>query len=94
MTLDVQARKVVVDTAGVETPVPIDDWVQIGVFAPAEEGEESGEPLYIQKHRIRSAEQTITVTVPRKPADAGIDSYHLLMDLEPGDNTEKAEIES
>ena len=44
-----------------------------GVFASADEGEESGEPLYVQMHRIRSTEQTITVTVPRKPARAGID---------------------
>ena len=33
-------------------------------------------------HRIRSTEQTITVTVPRKPAHAGIDPYHLLIELE------------
>jgi hypothetical protein len=67
----VQARKVV-DSAGVETPVPMDDWVEVGVFVPAEEGEELGKPLYVQMHRIRSTEQTITVTVPRKPAHAGI----------------------
>ncbi len=93
VTLDVQARKLVVDTAGVETPVPMDDWVEIGVFAPAEEGNGLGEPIYLQKHRIRSAEQTITVTVPRKPARAGIDPYHLL-DWERGDNTEEVKIES
>jgi len=29
-------------------------------------------------HRIRSGDQTITVTVPREPALAGIDPYHLL----------------
>jgi hypothetical protein len=29
-------------------------------------------------HRIRSGEQTITVTVSRKPVRAGIDPYHLL----------------
>ena len=33
----VQARKVVVDSAGVETPMPMDDWVEVGVFVPAEE---------------------------------------------------------
>ncbi|MDQ4099775.1 MAG: ABC transporter permease, partial [Chloroflexota bacterium] len=94
VTLDVRARKVVVDEAGVETEVPMDDWVEVGVFGPAEEGEESGEPLYLQKHRIRSGEQTITVTVPRKPGYAGIDAYHLLIDLEMGDNIEEVKIES
>ena len=94
VTLDVQARKVVIDTAGVETVVPIDDWVEIGVFAPAERGRGLGEPLYVEMHRISSAEQTITVTVPRKPARAGIDPYHLLIDLEMGDNIEEVKIES
>ena len=94
VTLDVRARKVVVDTAGVETPVPMDDWVEVGAFAPAEEGEELGKPLYVQKHRIHSAEQTITVTVPRKPAHAGIDSRYLLIDVETGDNVEEVKVKS
>jgi len=32
VTLDVQARKVVVDETGIETEVPMDDWVEVGVF--------------------------------------------------------------
>jgi ABC-type transport system involved in multi-copper enzyme maturation permease subunit len=95
VTLDVRARKVVVDEAGVETEVPMDDWVEIGVFAPAEEGDELGAPLYVQMHRIRSGEQTITVTVPRRPFLAGIDPYHLLdvIELEDDDNIEAVELE-
>jgi hypothetical protein len=86
VTLDVRARKMVVDTADVETDVPMDDWVQIGVFAPAEAEGERGEALYLQMHRIRSSQQAITVTVPRRPARAGIDPNHLLIDLDTRDN--------
>jgi ABC-2 type transport system permease protein len=64
----------------------MDDWVEVGVFAPAEKGEEPGKPPYLQKHRIRSGKQTITVMVPRQPVRAGIDPYHLLIDLETDDN--------
>jgi ABC-2 type transport system permease protein len=78
LTLDVRARKLVADSAGVETEVPMDEWVQIGVFGPAEGSDELGAPLYMQMHRIRSGEQQITLTVPRKPVLAGIDPYHLL----------------
>jgi aminopeptidase N len=86
VTLDVRTRKVVADSAGVETEVPMDEWIEIGVFGPTEEGdEELSAPLYVQKHRIRSGAQTITVTVPHKPALAGIDPYHLL-DWEEGDD--------
>lgn len=67
--------------------LPMDDLVEIGVFAPAEKGEVLGKPLYVQKHRIRSGRQTITVTVPQKPDRAGIDPYGLL-DWEEGDNIE------
>ena len=85
MTLDVQARKVVVDSAGVETEVPMNDLVEVGVFAAAEDGG-LGEPLYLRMHRVRSGEQRITVTVPRKPARAGIDPRSLLIDVKAEDN--------
>jgi hypothetical protein len=94
VTLRLRARKVTVDPAGVETEVPMDECVQIGVFAPTEQGADFGETLHLQMHRIRSGEQTITVTVPREPSDAGIDPYHLLIDLERFDNVEKVQIDS
>jgi ABC-2 type transport system permease protein len=94
VTLDVRARKRVYDSAGVETEVPMDEWVQIGVFGPAGEGgDELSAPLYVRMHRIRSGEQTITVTVPRKPVLAGIDPYHLLDWEEPGDDDNIGEVE-
>jgi len=93
VTLRVRARKVTVDPAGVETELPMDEWVEVGVFAPTGQGSDFGETLYLQKHRIRSGEQTITVTVPREPADAGIDPYHLLIESERFDNVEKVKIE-
>jgi ABC-type transport system involved in multi-copper enzyme maturation permease subunit len=82
VTLDVRARKVVVDEAGVETEVPMDDWLEIGVL-------DEGEPSR-QKFRIRSGKQTITVRVPQKPSRAGIDPRHLLSDLEEMDKNVKA----
>ena len=89
-----KARKVTVSTAGVETEVPMDEWVPVGVFAPTrEQGADFGETLYLRMHRIHSGRQTITVTVPRKPSDAGIDPYVVLIDLERFDNVEKVEIE-
>ena len=57
----------------------------LGIFA-AEANGERGEALSLRMHRIRSGEQTITVTVPRRPFYAGIDPHHLLIDLESDDN--------
>ena len=86
VTIDVQGRKIVVDEAGVETEVPMDDWIEVGVFG-------EGEP-YLQKHRIRSGRQTITVTVPRKPTRAGIDPESLLIDLDTENNVKDVRIEN
>ena len=91
VTLDVEARKEVVDTAGVETILEMNDPVEIGIFAPAKEGEILGKPIYLQRHRIRSGRQTITVILPEKPDRAGIDPYNLL-DYEEGDNIEELKI--
>jgi energy-coupling factor transporter ATP-binding protein EcfA2 len=97
VTLDVRARKVLVDEAGVETELPMGDSVEIGIFAANEKGDALSKPLYIKKHRIHSGEQTITVTVSPKlregrPALAGVDPYHVL-DWVPADNVERVEVE-
>ncbi|HEU4883263.1 MAG TPA: hypothetical protein VFT45_13475 [Longimicrobium sp.] len=93
VTLRIKARKVTVDPAGKETEVAMDEWIPVGVFAPTGQGADFGETLYLRSHRIRSGRQTITVTVPKKPSDAGIDPYLLLIDLERFDNVEEVEIE-
>jgi hypothetical protein len=87
VTLDVQARKLVVDTAGVGRDVPMHDVVEIGVYGP----EARGAPLYLRTHRLRAGAQTITVTVPRAPARAGVDPRGLLLDVRPADNVRPVE---
>jgi aminopeptidase N len=84
VTLEVRARKTVVDEAGIETEEPMDDWVEVGVF---------GEEPYMEKRRIRSGPQTITLTAPRKPTRAGIDPENLLIDLDTENNIKDVKIE-
>jgi hypothetical protein len=86
VTLNVQARKTVVSEKGLEKEVPLKDWIEIGIFAPAKAGEELGRTLFLQKHFIDSKQQTITVTVPSKPSQVGIDPHHLLIDWNMQDN--------
>lgn len=64
---------------------------KIGIFAAPEPGERLGKPLYVQKHRIRSGGQTITVMLSQRPARGGIDPYNLL-DWEEGNNIEAIEV--
>ena len=91
VAIDVRARKLLVDDAGAETDRPLDEWIEIGVFpGPARKHENGevilGKPVYLEKHRITQATQTIVVTVPREPGHAGVDPRALLVDVRPRDN--------
>ena len=92
VTLHVTARKVVVDSAGRETEVPMDDLVDLGVYASPNVRTPT-DPLYLRRQRIRSGRHTFTVTVPRKPARVGLDPHLLLLDLDANDNWEAIRIE-
>ena len=92
VTLHVKARKVVVDSAGRETEVPMDDLVDLGVYASPDVRTPT-DPLYLRRQRIRSGRHTITITVPRKPARVGLDPHLLLLDLDANDNWEAIRIQ-
>lgn len=92
VTLNIEALKWVVDSTGAETKLPMNDWIEIGLFGPPRDGKE-GEQLYLQKHHIKSGTKTIILTVPQKPLQAGIDPNHLLVDWEMDNNTKEIKIE-
>ncbi|HEX7242120.1 MAG TPA: M1 family aminopeptidase, partial [Longimicrobiaceae bacterium] len=91
VTLAVHARKARADSLGRETEVPMDEWVEVGVFADGGSGGGPGEPLYLRRHRVRGGAQTLVVTVPREPARAGIDPYGKLIQRERDDNVAEVE---
>lgn len=78
--LDIEAEKVVDDSTGVETTIPMRDFVEIGIYG------EDGNVLYLKKHLVNSGEQQLTIHVNEKPLRAGIDPRHLLIDINPDDN--------
>ncbi|WP_277233244.1 ABC transporter permease [Hymenobacter sp. YC55] len=94
VTLDVQARKLVIDAQGIETEIPMNDWVQIGLFAPARQKSELAGLLYLRQHRIHSGRQKITVTTQQQPARAGIDPNYLLFDWKMDDNSADVQAEN
>jgi ABC-2 type transport system permease protein len=85
VTLDVVARKLRADSVGKETETPMNDLVEIGVFAPSD-GDKPADQLYLTRHRMRSGKQTIRLTVAREPARAGVDPYRKLIDRDRSDN--------
>lgn len=84
VNLNIQARKYQVDSLGIEVPVGLKDWIDVGVYAPTANGEE--ELIYLKKHQISNREQPLELMVNKKPSRAGIDPLHKLIDKKVEDN--------
>ena len=84
----ISARKLEADGEGREAEVPLDMPIDIGIFTENPEDADFGETavLYLEKHRIRGGETTLTLTVDERPAFAGIDPYAKLVDRNTDDN--------
>ncbi|MDC0672580.1 ABC transporter permease/M1 family aminopeptidase [Nannocystis radixulma] len=88
------ARKVRADELGRETPTPMADHVDIGVFAaPGEQEFLLGKPLLLEKRLLTSksaddpsAELEVEVVVDERPGIVGVDPYRKLIDSRPHDN--------
>jgi ABC-2 type transport system permease protein len=83
VTLEVEARKVQADANGVETPLPLADYIEIGVFNGKKNEEK---PLYMRREKITGEHRTFTIVVDQQPTRAGIDPYNKLIDRNADDN--------
>jgi hypothetical protein len=81
VTLDVLAQKLRATEAGIESPTPMNDLVEVAVYA-----NEGDKPLYLDRHRILSGKQTIRVMVPKEPGRAGVDADGKLIERVREDN--------
>jgi hypothetical protein len=85
--LDLQARKTVYDSTGVISEIPMNDWIDIGVFS-----NDRGQ-LYTEKHLIKTGLQTLILNVAELPDRAGVDPNQLLLDLNPDNNNTDIELQ-
>jgi len=83
VTLKVRARKVKADGNGNETPMALNDYIEIGVFNGKKDEEQ---PLYLKKEKLTQQENTFEIIVDREPTRAGIDPYNKLVDRNADDN--------
>lgn len=89
VTLRFASRKMYADSTGKETPAPMDDYIDIGIFAEEtrdKAGRKQINPVYLQKHKLKPGDHTVTIRVIGKPVKAGIDPYNKLIDRIPDDN--------
>lgn len=72
VTLGVRARKTIVGVDGTAKVVAMNDPIEIVVL------DEHRQPIHRELHRVRSGDQRIVMTVPRKPHETAIDPDGLI----------------
>lgn len=85
VTIYTTAEKLRADSTGLETPLAINDWIDIGVYGKNKAGKDS--LLYLKKHKISKKENEFKILVKSKPRKAGIDPLHKLIDRHSNDNS-------
>ena len=83
VTLEVESRKAQADGNGAETPLPLADYIEIGVFSGKKDEEK---PLYLKKEKLTEEHRTFEIIVDQPPTLAGIDPYNKLIDRNADDN--------
>jgi len=86
VAIRLRAGKVRADSLGNERPVPMADYVDIGVFGGPDSTSSLGKPLYLAKHRLSAGDTTLHVVVREAPRSAGVDPFNKLIDRDPQDN--------
>jgi ABC-2 type transport system permease protein len=75
--VEIAAKKLYAKPNGEETEVPLEQPIDIGLFAadPAAASFRAPDVILLEKRQIKSGKQTIDFVVDRKPAFVGIDPY-------------------
>jgi ABC-2 type transport system permease protein len=79
--LKVRARKLEADESGVEKEVPLDQYVDVGLFAadPRAPSFTSRDVIVLDRRRLKSGTHTIKLVTAQRPAFAGINPYLTLV---------------
>jgi ABC-2 type transport system permease protein len=83
----VESKKLRADGMGTETPVALDDWIDVGVLVAGPKKKSDDRVLLLEKRRITQPKTTWEFVVNEKPSKAGIDPLNKLIDRNPEDNT-------
>jgi hypothetical protein len=85
--IEVTAKQFAADGHGKETKEPLDSWFDVAVFSETDKPLEEVMPLYIEKYRLRSGKQTLTVRTAERPGIAALDPFHKMIERSAGNNS-------
>ena len=70
--------------------VPLADYIEVGIFGEKDtDGKKKETILYLQKHKITSINNKISIIVDQEPTEVGIDPLNKLIDTNSNDNRRK-----
>ncbi len=89
VTMTVATKQYEADGGGRETEVPLDLWLDVGIFGKA--SKDLGEndlppPLAIEKRHFTTPTSTLEFVVDQLPVRVGVDPYNKMIDRNPDDN--------
>lgn len=84
-----ESKKFRSDSLGKESPIPIADFIDVGVFGVTENKKLLGEPLIYERLKVDQEQNSFKFRTTSKPQYVGIDPYNYLIDRVPGDNVKK-----
>jgi ABC-type transport system involved in multi-copper enzyme maturation permease subunit len=87
VTIEVTARQFEANGSGQETEVTLDTWFDVALFPETKNALEGVTPLYIEKHRLRSGKQTLTVHTMERPGIVALDPSHKRIERSVGNNS-------
>jgi len=90
----VEAKKVRADSVGNETPLALNDWIDVGVLGKVNnaKGKERDTVLAVERRKLVAGQQIFTMLVRGEPKKAGIDVLSKLIDRKPSDNLKEVEM--
>ena len=82
VSLEIESHKIKADSIGNETPMQLNDWIDIGAFADNDEEE----LIFEKRVKFNNEKMNFTFELDTIPARAGVDPRHLLIDRVYKDN--------
>jgi len=91
VTIKTISEKFYANSQGKETPTPLNDFIDIGVFAKSNKSDVLGKVLVYKRLKITKKDNTFIFRTKEKPYEAGIDPNNYLIDKIPDDNLKTIE---
>jgi hypothetical protein len=86
VTIEITAKQFEANGRGEETEAPLDTWFDVALFPETIETLEGVTPLSIEKHRLRSGKQVLTVRTSERPGIVALDPFHKRIERSLGNN--------